>query len=247
MGKSELVSSLRCGRLKSLFRRRSASDLAHMVSHRTYGFNVFQCTIPGAGDFSIWDFSGRKDYYLGHENFLVSGNSIFLIVFSLRDSIERQTAQVRHWLRIIRAKQTPPKGIPQEQDRKPVVVLVGSFADQQQPLLESVPSESGNGQVFAVPSAASIMNPHLDNGVSMFSVVSKEFGHLFSFPDLVYTLDCRLSQTRDIRALRSLLGSLRNDLLKVTSFIGSVLFVCASIIGSVLFMYASIIGSVLMY
>jgi death-associated protein kinase len=218
VGKTELVSSLRCGRLKSLFRRRSASDLAHMVSHRTYGFNVLQCAIPGAGDFSIWDFSGRKNYYLGHENFLVCANSIFIVVFSLRDPIDRQVAQVRHWLRIIRAKQHTNRGSNGLANHKPTVVLVGSFADQQQPVLESVPSEFSNGQVFAVPSAASVMNPHIDNGKSILSTVSKEFGHLFSFPEYVHTLDCRLSQTKEIRGLRSFLGVVKADLHKVRCF-----------------------------
>ena len=217
MGKTELVSSLKCSRLRSIFRRRSASDLAHMVANRTYGFDVQQATIPEVGDFSIWDFSGQKDYHVGHEHFLSASNAIFLVVFSLKDPIERQLAQVRHWLAMIRAKQNPGK-FPRclgKGASQPFVVLVGSFADQQQPVLEPVPSETSNGEVFVVPSAASMMNPHIDNGKSVLEAMVVELGGSFVFPDMVYTLDCRLAQTNEMRILRSFLSHLHSMLIKV--------------------------------
>ena len=188
-----------------------------MVANRTYGFNVTQTTIPNAGDFSIWDFSGRKDYYIGHESFLQERNAIFLIVFSLKDPVDRQLMQVQHWLAMIKAKQSTAKYVSyrRHSTTKPFVVLVGSFADQQPPLLESVPSESGNGQAFAVPSAASVLNAKMDNGKSVFGKVVSQYSPYFVFPDIVYTLDCRLSQTQESKALRSLLGHLRQELIKV--------------------------------
>ena len=215
MGKTELVSSLKCSRLRSIFRRRSASDLAHMVANRTYGFDVQQGTIPDAGNFSIWDFSGQQDYHVGHEHFLAASNAIFLVVFSLKDPIERQMAQVQHWLAMIRAKQNPgkfprPKGV-----SRPFVVLVGSYADQQQPLLEPVPSETSNGEMFTVPSAASMMNPRIDNGRSVLEAMAAEFAGSFVFPNMVYTLDCRLAQTNEMRLLRSCLCHLHSTLIKV--------------------------------
>ncbi len=90
------------------------------------------------------------------------------------------------------------------------MVLVGSFADQQRPA--SLQEESGD--VFAAPLASSMQQP-LDNGKSVLRMAVEEFGNDFVFPDTVYTLDCQLSQTREIRALRSLLGTLRAQLLKV--------------------------------
>lgn len=217
VGKTELVSSLKCSRLRSIFRRRSASDLAHMVANRTYGFDVQQATVPDAGNFSIWDFSGQQDYHVGHEHFLAANNAIFLVVFSLKDPIERQIAQVQHWLAMIRAKQNPGK-FPRYLGKgvsHPFVVLVGSYADQQQPLLEPVPSETSNGEAFAVPSAASVMNPRIDNGRSVLEAMAAEFGGSFVFPNMVYTLDCRLAQTNEMRLLRSCLAHLHNTLIKV--------------------------------
>lgn len=188
-----------------------------MVANRTYGFDVQQATIPEAGDFSIWDFSGQRDYHVGHEHFLSASNAIFLVVFSLKDPIERQLAQVRHWLAMIRAKQNPGK-FPRYLGKgasQPFMVLVGSYADQQQPVLEPVPSETSNGEVFVVPSAASMMNPRIDNGRSVLEAMMAEFGGSFVFPNMVYTLDCRLAQTNEMRILRSCLSHLHSMLIKV--------------------------------
>ena len=179
VGKTELTDSLKCHLLRSLFRRRSPSSLTQMILKRTYGMTVQQVAIPNAGNFSVWDFSGMKDYYAAHENFLRLTNAVAMVVFSLRDSVEKQLAQVRFWLAMIKSKQPPDEVIrfAGENPDKPHVLLVGSFADQQhlhsaiqqqqrrqlptlgQASLRGVAVGGGeeSEDVFAVPLASSIL------------------------------------------------------------------------------------------
>ncbi len=211
-GKSELINSLRCHFLRSLFRRRSASNLTQMILRRTHGMSVQQLNIPSAGDFSVWDFSGMKEYYITHEHFLGTKNAIVLVAFSLREPLEKQVAQVRFWLAMIKSKQAlkEPIRYAGRGECRPFVLLVGSFADQQRPA--SLLEESDD--VFAAPLASSLQQP-MDNGKTVLRMAVEEFGDDFIFPDTVYSLDCRLSQTKEIRALRNLLGTLRLQVLKV--------------------------------
>ena len=212
VGKTELVHSLKSHYLQSLFRRRSSSGLAHMIQQRTHGIAIQQLTIPHAGDFSIWDFSGMKDYYSLHEEFLHGENSIVLIVFSLRDPPEKQLAQVRFWLAMIKAKQQPNTDIrfAGELAHKMNVVLVGSFADQPRFLEISELTEDPD-DVFAVPLASTLAQASLlqpNQGKQVMETVRKEFKDYFAFSKEVFLLDCQLSQTNEMKALRQHLGAL---------------------------------------
>ena len=212
VGKTELISSLKCHILRSLFRRRSSSDFHHMILKRTHGMTIQQATIPNAGNFSIWDLSGLKDYYVAHENFLGSTNGIILMVFSLRDPVTKQLAQVRFWLAMIKSKHAPNEAIHHtaKVTNRPFVILVGSFSDQQLPTTPELQSSD----IFAVP-LASTTQVSPDSGRSVLETVSKEFGDYFDFSDMVYTMDCRLSQSHEMRSLRTLLGSLHSRVVKV--------------------------------
>ena len=212
VGKTELVNSLKCHLLRSLFRRRTASDIRHTVLRRTHGIIIQSGVIPNAGDFSIWDFSGMKEYYPAHEFFFGARNSIILVVFSLREPLHKQLAQVHFWLAMIKSKQAPSEVIRYagQNIHKPHVVLVGSFLDQQHPSsLQELTSDVPNGS----PTSSVPQDPN--NGMSVLRHVAEEFRDYFVFPDAVFTLDCRLSQTREIRSLRSLLGTIRQQVLKV--------------------------------
>lgn len=201
VGKTELVESLKCRFLRSLFRRRSSSsDVSRIASRQTHGIAVQQATIPNSKGFSIWDFSGLKDYYLIHEKFMNARNSIFIIVFSLRDPIKSQIAQVKFWLSSIKAKLTVSISV----ETKPHVVLVASFADYSQgvEMLEE-------GDAFA------INGDSRNNGNKVLKFAVEQFGQYFEFQDVVHRLDCRLSQSTEMRVLRSTLGSLRVATIKV--------------------------------
>ena len=194
VGKTELVESLKCRFLRSLFRRRSPSS--DVASRQTHGIAIQQATIPNSKGFSIWDFSGLKDYYLIHEKFINARNSIFIVVFSLRDPIKSQIAQVKFWLSTIKAKLTV--------ETKPCAVLVASFADYSQgvEMLEEGDAFVTNGD-----------SRNDGNKVLKFAV--QQFGQYFEFQDVVHRLDCRLSQSTEMRVLRSTLASLRVATIKV--------------------------------
>lgn len=212
---------------------------------------IQQATIPNAGNFSIWDFSGMREYYVTHEQFLKMRNSIALVVFSLRDSLEKQLAQVRFWLAMIKSKQSLNEVIrfAGENPNKPHIILVGSFADQQhQQLLLSqrqLPTlgqaslqHSGGteGDIFAVPLASSVLDqqkrdaeeernePPPDNGRMVLRTMREEFGRHFEFHEQVFELDCRLSQTAAMRALRQYLNVLRLRILKVSNVFNKTYF-----------------------
>lgn len=214
VGKTELINSLKCHILRSLFRRRSSSNLQHMILKRTHGMTVQNTNIPNAGNFSIWDFSGMKEFYVSHENFLECTNSIFLLVLSLREPVSKQLAQMRFWLAMIKAKCSPSKLLHQSSKalHRPFVILVGSFADQQQPANMALQSSD----IFAVPLSSSIQQP-LDNGRSVLETLSKEFGDFFDFSNTVFTVDCRLSQSYEMRSLRTLLAALHSHVIKVNN------------------------------
>ena len=188
-----------------------------------------------------------KEYYVTHEQFLKMRNSVAMVVFSLRDSLEKQLAQVRFWLAMIKSKQPPSEVIrfAGRNTNKPHVVLVGSFADQQhQQLLVSqrqLPTlgqaslrlSTGSGgieeDIFAVPLASSVLDqqkqesedernePPPDNGRTVLRTMREEFGDYFEFHEDVFELDCRLSQTATMRALRQHLSVLRSHVLKVSN------------------------------
>ena len=212
VGKSELIASLKCNILRSLFRRRSSSDFQHMILKRTHGMTVQQASIPNAGHFCIWDFSGMREYYIAHENFLGTSKAIILLVLSLRDQVSKQLAQARFWLAMIKSRHSPSTVLHRAAKvaNRPFVILVGSFLDQQQP--NNVELQSSD--IFAVP-LAPFQRGRPDNGRSILETVSREFGEFFDFSDDVYTLDCRLSQSQEMRLLRSLLGSLHARVVKV--------------------------------
>ena len=244
VGKTELVDSLKCRLLQSLFRKRSPSSLTQMILKRTYGMTVQQVSIPNAGNFSVWDFSGMREYCVTHEQFLKIRNSIALVVFSLRDSLEKQLAQVRFWLAMIKSRQPLSEVIQFAggNPNKPHVILVGSFADQQhQQLLLSQRQLPSLGQaslrrtggaeedIFAVPLASSVLDqqkrgtdeeernePPPDNARIVLRTIREEFGHHFEFHEHVFELDCRLSQTAVMKALRHHLNVLRLHILKVS-------------------------------
>ena len=66
------------------------------------------CTLlTGAGDFSIWEFSGYEPYFMLYDHFLGDVNCLHLVVFSLTDPPEEQLAQVTFWLNFLKARVPP--------------------------------------------------------------------------------------------------------------------------------------------
>lgn len=198
----------------------------------TFGFCVEPGTIPNAGDFSIWDLSGSKEYYHAHEFFLDSKNTIYILVYSLLHPFEKQLAQIRFWLAMIKSKHRPEKFIHYagHYGQKPFVILVQSFADNPAHLPSSLLSENGEEEAFLATSPVggsptrtnlrihtySNLPLHENTKKNLLEFVVEEFGHHFMFTDTIFNLDCRQSRGREIRSLRTLLCTLRQSVLKVS-------------------------------
>ena len=227
VGKSALVTSLKSGFLQGLLRYSTSSTHSHLP--HTYGFSVHQTTIPGSGQFSIWDFSGQQEYYPVHEFFLDSRNTIYILVYSLLHPLDKQLDQLRFWLAMIKSKQRPEEVIHYagHTGRRPYVILVASFSDQPNHVLSLAASNNGlNNQddfdVMDTPilnrahsSASLLLQPSSIRCKKVLQHMVEEFGHYFAFTDRVFALDCRSSRSREIRVLRSLLATLRESMLKV--------------------------------
>lgn len=218
VGKTELVKSLKCRFLRSLFRKRSDSNITHMIQQRTHGILVHQTAIPNAGNFSIWDFSGLKSYYVLHEEFFSAMNALVILVFKVNDPFEQQVAQLRFWLALLKAKQEQSGKIrfAGRREHRPYIVLVGSFTT-----LPYVAPEGESNTLTVPPSptrppATTSRAPSPNQVQEVFDIVRTEFSDYFTFSEQVFQIDCRLSQTNEIKALRVHLGSLRSKVIHVS-------------------------------
>ena len=214
VGKTELVKSLKCRLLRSLFRKRSNSNLSHMIQQRTHGIMVHQARIPNAGTFSVWDFSGLESYYILHEGFLSATNALVLLVFKANDPPEQQLSQLRFWLSLFKAKQKQSARIrfAGKIEHKPRIVVVGSFAN-----LPYVLPEGEGGTLTnppAAPTAATLPDPRKVREV--FDTIKEEYREYFTFSEQLFLLDSRLSQTIEIKDLRVHLGALRSKIVQVS-------------------------------
>ncbi len=73
------------------------------IRTRTY----LQCTLAGAGDLSIWEFSGESNYHFLYDQFIGNVNCIHVVLFDLSDSAEEQIEQIDYWLSFLRSRIPP--------------------------------------------------------------------------------------------------------------------------------------------
>ncbi|XP_059159950.1 death-associated protein kinase 1-like isoform X2 [Physella acuta] len=157
VGKSVLVESLKCSYLSSFFRRRLhppghgssikqksktqlsrqfslPTPLNYAIGNPTYtkGVEVQSISIAGAGEFSVWDFSGYEPYYMLYDYFLGDVNCIHVVLFNLEDSPEEQMAEVIFWLNFIKARIHPKMPLDHcgKLQNTAQVVLVATHADK---------------------------------------------------------------------------------------------------------------------
>ncbi len=64
-------------------------------------------SITGAGDLSIWDFSGYEPYFSVYDHFIGDPNCIHMVVFSLVDPQNVKLDQVTFWLNFLKARIPP--------------------------------------------------------------------------------------------------------------------------------------------
>lgn len=223
VGKTSLICSLKTRFLRS-FRslKCGGSYLGPAAYQHTFGFCVEQANIPTAGNFSIWDLSGHKEYYLAHEYIMESKNTIYVMVYSNLHSCPLQLAQVRFWLAMIKSKHRPNQFIHYggQRGQKPFVILVQSFTDDSsQTAPVSRLGYDDNEDLFT----ATLPKQHREDcsliikstPYKLLQQLVDEFGHHFMFTDKVFCLDCRQPRGKEIQSLRTLLGTLRQSVLKV--------------------------------
>ncbi|XP_066273711.1 death-associated protein kinase 1-like isoform X3 [Branchiostoma lanceolatum] len=159
----------------------------------TRGIHVQQATIPGVGEFSIWEFSGQVQYFATYEHFIWDISAIHIVVFSLKDTYETQMEQVCYWLNFIHtvSAEKDPIGFAAVPVHKPTVLLVATHAD----IVNSPRAFSGE-YVSGV-------------GSVVFHEMKNKFGHLFDMVERLFVLDTNASQSRDMKLLRTTLAELR--------------------------------------
>lgn len=240
VGKSTLISSLRTKYMKPSRRLTpGGSYLGSSALDHTYGFSVQCASIPNAGEFSIWDFSGRKEYYCIHEFFVDCQNGIYIVLCKSTDPFEVQLAQVRFWLAMIKSKHSPNPFIHYagHYNHKPFVVLVSSYSDIPTDRHISTSLSSGSGgfeDEEADFMTTSPLSPHLQHikptvhqsildgsnpDTTLLQIAVEEFGDHFNFADSIFSLDTRQPRTREMKRLRILLGTLKDVVLDVSACI----------------------------
>jgi len=65
----------------------------------------------GAGELSVWEFSGSGYYYVCYDHFIGDPNCIHCVVFRASDPPEVQREQIRFWLNFVRTRIPPTEPI----------------------------------------------------------------------------------------------------------------------------------------
>lgn len=65
----------------------------------------------GAGDLSLWEFSGYERYYVVYDHFVGDPNCIHIVLFRACDPEHVQLQQLKFWLDFIRARIAPAEPI----------------------------------------------------------------------------------------------------------------------------------------
>ena len=73
--------------------------------------SIHTLAVLGAGDLSIWEFSGYEPYYFLYDHFIGDPNCLHVIVFRADAPVETQTAQVSFWLHFLKARMAPMEPI----------------------------------------------------------------------------------------------------------------------------------------
>ncbi|KAL8602300.1 hypothetical protein ACOMHN_022813 [Nucella lapillus] len=221
VGKSLLVESLKCGFLGSFFRRRlpnAGNDvtlpkskmlqqfslptpLSYNVANPTCtkGVDIQQVSVAGAGEFSVWDFSGYEPYYMVYDHVLGGGaGCLHVVVFSLQDPPEEQLAQVLFWLHFLRARVPPalPIGYCGRLRNRPRVLLVATHADK------VGCSRNSRGEYVSADASA------------VQQKAQQMFVHDLSVAERAFVVDSQLSASPDLKALKAALAQEKQDIVE---------------------------------
>nr|XP_020021637.1 death-associated protein kinase 1 isoform X2 [Castor canadensis] len=194
-GKTTLVESLKCGLLRSFFRRRRPR-LSSTNSTR-FPPSPLATKPTGVGDFSVWEFSGNPVYFCCYDYFAANDpTSIHIVVFSLEEPYEIQLNQVIFWLSFLKSL------VPIEEPiafggklKNPLrVVLVATHAD-----IMNVPRPAGGEFGY-------------DKDTSLLKEIRNRFGNDLHISNKLFVLDAGASGSKDIKGLRSHLQEIRSQI-----------------------------------
>uniref|UniRef100_A0A5F8GAY0 Death-associated protein kinase 1 n=1 Tax=Monodelphis domestica TaxID=13616 RepID=A0A5F8GAY0_MONDO len=197
-GKTTLVESLKCGLIRSFFRRRRPR-LSSTNSTR-FPPSPLSSKPTGVGDFSVWEFSGNPVYFCCYDYFAANDpTSIHVVLFSLEEPYEIQLNQVIFWLSFLKSL------VPVEEPiafggrlKNPLrVVLVATHAD-----IMNVPRPAGGEFGY-------------DKDMSLLKEIRNRFGNDLQISDKLFVLDAGASGSKDMKLLRNHLQDIRSQIVSV--------------------------------
>ncbi|PNJ71575.1 DAPK1 isoform 8 [Pongo abelii] len=197
-GKTTLVESLKCGLLRSFFRRRRPR-LSSTNSSR-FPPSPLASKPTGVGDFSVWEFSGNPVYFCCYDYFAANDpTSIHVVVFSLEEPYEIQLNQVIFWLSFLKSL------VPVEEPiafggklKNPLqVVLVATHAD-----IMNVPRPAGGEFGY-------------DKDTSLLKEIRNRFGNDLHISNKLFVLDAGASGSKDMKVLRNHLQEIRSQIVSI--------------------------------
>ncbi|XP_030323505.1 death-associated protein kinase 1 isoform X4 [Calypte anna] len=195
-GKTTLVESLKCGLIRSFFRRRRPR-LSSTNSTR-FPPSPLSSKPSGVGDFSIWEFSGNPVYFCCYDYFAANDpTAIHIVLFSLEEPYEIQLNQVTFWLSFLKSL------VPVEEPiafggklKSPLcVVLVATHAD-----IVNLPRPAG-GEFW------------YDKEMSLLKEIRNRFGNDLQISDKLFVLDAGASGSKDMKLLRNHLQEIRSQII----------------------------------
>uniref|UniRef100_UPI00358FCEC6 death-associated protein kinase 1-like n=1 Tax=Myxine glutinosa TaxID=7769 RepID=UPI00358FCEC6 len=164
----------------------------------TRAIDVQNTNISGAGEFSIWEFSGNPVYFCSYDLFLADDTTaIHFVLFSLEVTFEIQLNHLIFWLNSLKALRPIEEPFAYaSQPNKPLrVVLVATHAD-------IVNCPRGHSGEFVYRAGAQLLRK-----------VKHRFGTDLDISDRIFVLDATAAQSKDVKLLRSHLLEVRTKII----------------------------------
>ncbi|GFR67449.1 death-associated protein kinase 1 [Elysia marginata] len=164
----------------------------------TKGIEVQAVNISGAGDFSVWEFSGYEPYYMLYDHFLGDTSCVHCVLFNLEDSLDEQMAEVVFWLNFLKARIHPkmPIGPCGKLQNTAHVILVATHADK----AETACSKNSSGSHTSADASY------------ILEKVTTMFQYDLDICQEVFVMDAQLPTSHDLRMLKQQLGKLKKEI-----------------------------------
>ena len=190
-GKTTLKENLNMNFFKRLFKSHATDGYTP-----TRGIDLSDMT-PGMpwsrGSYRMFDMAGQDEFLPSHAFSLGHPHSVYLLVVNLSD--DQHEDQAKHWLSSISSCHNHQK------QKRPPVVMVASHADQ-------VPCELSRNGLKTNRKAAILLRK-----------LQVEYSERFNFIGDPIVMDCRLTSSAEVKHLKTVLTSVLEETLPVSSTI----------------------------